>query len=297
MHYVIIASVIIIIVFVLLGIGLALFSLTIRRQSIEEARQWQQEHYDISWYDAMDKVNYTVASYDGYLLHVQLLKNTVPSDKYVIISHGYTDNHIGSLKYTDTYLNLGYNVILYDLRGHGENEKTFCTYTIREAKDLVTLINDTRERYSDFKTLGIHGESLGAATSIACLKYNPDIAFVVADCGFSEIKSVMENGLASVHLPRSFIKWARFWAKIIYGYNYDEMRPIDSLSNNEVPICFIHGAADNFIFPFHSENMAKATRGYSELHLIDQATHAASVLTDKPQYHDILENFLSNVTH
>ena len=158
-----------------MGFFLAHFSMTIRRQTLEEARKWQEEHYDISWYDDLKKENYLYTSYDGYDLHVQLLLNARNADRCVLISHGYTDNHIGSLKYTKMYLDLGYNVLLYDLRGHGENQKTFCTYSIRESRDLEGLIRDARKRYPQFKTFGIHGESLGSATSAACMQYHPDI--------------------------------------------------------------------------------------------------------------------------
>ena len=295
MKYVFIALAVVIVIALAFGFYLANYSMTIRRQSLEDARKWQADHYDISWYDPMPKVDYTVKSYDGYLLHVQFLKNPEPSCKYVIISHGYTDNHIGSLKYTRTWLSLGFNVILYDLRGHGENEVTFCTYSIRESKDLIALIKDTRERYDDIEVLGIQGESLGSATSIACLKYKPEIDFVVADCGFSEIKSVMVAGLKGMHLPGSMIVLASIAAKLRYGYFIDEMRPIDSLADNMIPICFIHGEKDDFILPFHSVNMQKATKGYSELHLVPEATHAASVLFAPKEYREIINGFLTAI--
>ncbi|MBQ9299463.1 MAG: alpha/beta hydrolase, partial [Clostridia bacterium] len=114
-----------------LGFFLARFSMGIRRQTLEQARAWQAEHYDLSWYDGLKKTNYSVKSYDGYMLHVQYIQNPRPTDRYILISHGYTDNRIGSLKYTRMYLDLGFHVILYDLRGHGENAVTFCTYSIR----------------------------------------------------------------------------------------------------------------------------------------------------------------------
>lgn len=278
-----------------LGFFLANFALGIRRQTLEEARTWQEEHYDISWYDGLKKQDYTVSSFDGYVLHVQLLVNPVPTDRYILISHGYTDNHFGSLKYTRMYLDLGFNVILYDLRGHGANEVTFCTYSIRESKDLNVLIRDCRRRYPDASLFGIHGESLGSATSIACLKEKPEIDFVVADCGFSEIITVMQAGLRGMHLPGWLVHVASLCARIRYGYFFRQMRPIDSLEDNEIPILFIHGEKDDFILPRHSENMQKATKGYSEIHVIPEATHAASVLTAPEDYQRYVEGFLRTI--
>ena len=276
------------------GFFFASSSMSIRRQTLDEAKKWQEDHYDLSWYDPLEKTDYQVTSYDGYVLNVELIRNPVPADKYILLSHGYTDNRFGSLKYTKMYLDLGFNVIVYDLRGHGENEPTFCTYSARERKDLIVLIQDCRDRYQP-AILGIHGESLGAATSIACLEEKPQIDFVVADCGFSDISNVLKGGVKSMHLPEGLVSLASVCARLRYGYSYDMMRPIDSLADNEVPILFIHGAEDSFILPENSERMEKETKGYSELHLIPEATHAASVLTAPAEYKEIVAAFLTKI--
>ena len=64
----------------------------------------------------------------------------------------------------------GFNVIIYDLRGHGMNSKTITTFTILEREDLYAMILDSRRRYPDMKVLGLHGESLGAGTTVAVLE-------------------------------------------------------------------------------------------------------------------------------
>ena len=165
---------------------------------------------------------------------------------------------------------------------------------MRERKDLIALIRDCRDRYQP-AVLGIHGESLGAATSIACLEDKPQIDFVVADCGFSDISNVLKGGVKSMHLPEGLVPLASVCARLRYGYSYDMMRPIDSLADNEIPILFIHGAEDSFILPENSERMEKETKGYSELHLIPGAAHAASVLTAPEEYREIVEAFLAHI--
>ena len=235
----------VLLLFVITAVGvpfwMASFIMKGRRQTLEEAMAWQSEHYDTSFYDRVEKTDYTVAGFQGYELHVQLLKNPQPTEKYVIISHGYTDNRFGALKYASIYLDLGYNCIIYDLRGHGLNERTFTTYGIRESQDLLRLINDTRSRYPKLTGLGLHGESLGAATSITVLKEKPDIDFVVADCGFADIESVLRGGYKSAHIPEFFVDIADFGARMRYHYSFKEMRPVDALDDNHIPILFIHG--------------------------------------------------------
>ncbi len=269
--------------------------MTGKRQTLEEARAWQEAHYDLSWYDPLEKTDYTVRSYDGYILHAQFLKNPGGTDRYVLISHGYTDNRFGALKYARIYLEQGFNIIIYDLRGHGINEPAYCTYSVREGRDLLAMIRDSRERWPDAALFGLHGESLGAASSVAALKDNPPVDFVVADCGFSEILPILKRGAKSAHVPAFLVEIASVCAKIRCGCSFRQMRPIVSLENNTIPILFIHGAEDSFIPPEHSEKMKNATKGYAELRLIPGAGHAASVLTDPAAYRKHTADFLAKL--
>ena len=286
---------ILLIALIVMGFFLANYSMTGKRQTLEEARAWQEEHYDLSWYDPLEKTDYTVTSYDGYVLHAQFIKNPNETARYILISHGYTDNRFGALKYGRMYLEQGFNLIVYDLRGHGLNEPTFCTYSARERKDLLSMIQDSGDRYPDASLFGIHGESLGAATSIAVLEEKPPIDFVVADCGFSDIAPVLKGGMKGMHLPAFLVDIASVCAKIRFGFSFGDMRPIDSLKDNLIPILFIHGEKDDFILPEHSEKMKEATQGYAELHLITNAGHAMSILTDPVAYEKYVAVFLNEL--
>ena len=249
------------------------YVMTGKRQTLAEAFQWQTEHYDTSFYDGLEKVDYTVQGAEGYLLHAELLKNPGGGTKYVIISHGYTDNRIGSLKYVTAYLELGYHCIIYDQRGHGENAPTFTTYGILEGEDLNCLIRDTRERFPELTVLGLHGESLGAATSVTVLK----------------------NGLRNARAPGFLVSLADLGARLRYHYSFRDMRPIDSLAGNEVPVLFIHGGEDSFVLPKNSEDMADRTQAYHELHIVSGAGHAESVLKDPQGYEACLSGFLRSL--
>lgn len=275
--------------------GMANYITKIKAQTLEEAKQWQDEHYDTSFYDPLEKVDYTISSYDEYELHVELVKNPDESNKYVILTHGYTDNRFGTLKYMKIYLDRGYNCVIWDLRGHGLNRKTYTTYSIRESKDLLMLIKDTKRRYGENILLGLHGESLGSATTAAVLGYEPGVEFAVLDCGFADIENVLRLAIKNAKLPTAAFEAASGANQIIHGNSFYEMRPIDSLRINSVPMCFIHGAADDFIIPDNSKRMAAATKGYSEIHLIEGAGHAESVLKDPEDYKKIVNDFLDRI--
>lgn len=277
------------------GIYLASLSAGGNRQTLEEALQWQSSRYDIHFMDDLDTFAYTISGYESYVIHAQFFKNPQPSGKYIILTHGYTDNRFGALKYMKIYLDRGYNCIIYDLRGHGENAPSPCTYGILEAKDLLAVIDDTHRRFGEDITLGLHGESLGAATTATVMQYCPRVDFAVADCGFADIENVIRGAVTHNHLPAWFTDVSSVFFKWKYGYSYRQMRPVDSLADNLVPFLFMHGAEDKFILPSNSERMQKSTDGYSELHLIPGAKHAASVLTDPALYTQCVNSFLDHL--
>ena len=52
--------VLLLIALIVMGFFLANYSMTGNRQTLEEARAWQEEHYDLSWYDPLEKTDYKV---------------------------------------------------------------------------------------------------------------------------------------------------------------------------------------------------------------------------------------------
>ena len=295
MKIVLIIIVCLVVVLALVSLALTVFSLSTHRQSLQAARAWQEDHYDLSWYDPLKKETFAVTAPDGYRLYAERLIKNDAADRCVIISHGYTDNRFGALKYAGLYLDLGYDVIVYDLRGHGVNKKAFCTYSVREREDLTALIGLVRERFSQYRVVGLHGESLGAATTAACLQARPQVDFAVADCGFSDIRDILKNGLSQMHIPGVMLRLTGGWTRILTGCGYRQMRPVDALKENTVPILFFHGTADELIAPWHSERMAAATKGPHRLCLINGAPHAASVLTAPESYRKELTGFLQEL--
>ncbi|MBD3949996.1 alpha/beta hydrolase [Tuanshanicoccus lijuaniae] len=263
--------------------------------SLEKEMQWEKEHHLWGDFDSYEKKAYTVKGYQDYQLNVVLVKAAVPSDKYVIISHGYTANRYGAVKYLDAYRNQGYHVIIYDVRGHGDNKKVPVSLGYFEAKDLIAIIEDTYARYGQDIYLGLHGESMGSSISLNALAYKPKVKFVVADCGFTNLYELIE-GLYRQHKAGLLIFGVNWMMRLIQGFNMKATSAIDALKENEVPVMFIHGKNDTFIFPEHSEKLAAANHGKSVLHLVERATHAGSRQTLGMQaYTALIRDFLEGI--
>ena len=296
----IIIAIAIIIVLVAIGwycrfiFGLASQMANPKVSTLEKEISWEKEHKLWGEYDDYEKEDYIVKGLNDYDLHVTLVKNPIPSDKYVIISHGFKSNRYGAVKYVDSYIDLGFNCIIYDMRDHGENAKATVSLGQFESEDLYKLIEDTYNRYGNIK-LGLHGESMGAATSLMVLAKKPKVDFVVADCGFSNLYDLIYKAYDIAKTP-FVLPSVNTAMKLRYGYDMKKTSPKDALVGNEVPVCFIHGEADTFILPENSQVNKAATAGYSELHLVPNAAHAQSrEVLGEAEYRGIIGDFLNNI--
>ncbi|MCM1533822.1 MAG: alpha/beta hydrolase [Corallococcus sp.] len=271
--------------------------------TIDEARirQSSTENIDLDVYDKQwDKRSFELDGLHGKLSGEMIVN---PADKgqrkkVAVICHGYSWNRINSLKYAQVFYKLGFNLVIYDHSYFGLSEGKFCTLGFYERHDLSKVIDYAREQFGEDCIVALHGESMGAVTVLTELGIRDDVDMVVADCPFSHTLNYYGELFKKLTRLPSFpvVEMTGSMAKMKYGYDYSKCNPIDDVRKSNVPICFIHGKSDDFIYPHHSEDMyAVCNNPLSELHLVDSAAHACSYMTDNEGYFEIVKNFVDKV--
>ncbi len=247
-------------------------------------------------YDKLPKEEFKVVCGDGYELHAVYIPAKAESNRFVVVSHGYTSCRYGSLKYMYMYRDLGFHCIIYDNRRHGENKRVPCTMGVKESRDLCAVIDAVYGRFGGDIRLGLQGESMGSGLEIMAQQYKPKVRFIVNDCGYAELMDVLEGKLKSqFHLPGWLAYGASLMCRVLYGYAFTKVNPVNCLAGCRVPICFMHGSEDDFITPHHSQRMYEAAEGYKEIHLFPGAAHAMSLHSDEERYRRIVRDFLVKV--
>lgn len=275
---------------------LARFAVRPKVWELEDSKKRWMERPIMQGENFVIEQEHIVKSFDGYELYVGLLPGNPKSKHYVVLSHGYTCTHYGMYKYAMLYRRMGYHCVVYDQRGHGGNKRTVTTFGHKEARDLMAVVEDTYQRYGADIQLGLHGESMGSGTQIEALKYHPKADFIVNDCGYGDILNVLKwKCNQEFHLPGVCAEIASVFAKIVYGYSFHEVRPIENLKENTIPICFIHGGEDGFVPNWHSKKMYETTKGYKEIHIFEGADHAVCIEEDLVRYEKILKSFTEKV--
>lgn len=237
---------------------------------------------------------------EGAVISGELIENPMCPEnapRAVIVCHGHTVNRYCSLKYADIFYRAGYHIVLYDERYFGESTGEICTLGQNEVKDLALVIQYTRRYFGDGCVIGLHGESMGAATALLSLAYeNTD--FIVADCPFADTELLMQELIVSkLHMrTKLLMPFVKFLAKLIYSYDIASVSPIKAVEASDTPICFMHGSGDRLIDCNHSKMMYEAARNpKSVLNLFDGADHAMSIVSDRESYEKLLLEFLDAV--
>ncbi len=216
--------------------------------------------------------------------------------RVVIFAHGYGFSLAGSVKYVDIFRDLGFACILYDHRNHGRSDKATTTMGHFESLDLCCIVDWARSRFGEDAVVGTHGESMGAATVMLHAALDPKLAFVVEDCGYSDLYAELGHcTVRDMHLPRfPFLQIACVMAYFRTGVWFPHVVPKHAVAKSGgVPMLFVHGDSDDFVPTRMIYEVYEAKRtGKKRLRVFPNSAHAQSFWNNKAAYTEEVTAFL-----
>ncbi|NRG28605.1 alpha/beta hydrolase [Bacillus circulans] len=245
-------------------------------------------------YENLTKQEITIPSPYGYDLKA-ILVEPFDTKKYIIISHGVTENKTSSIKYMNLFLERGFNGIIYDHRRHGESGGKNTSFGYYEKFDLKQIVDWLKREKGKDILLGIHGESMGAATMILYAGGIEDGAdFYIADCPFSDFKELLNYVIKQeIKLPgKVFIPIANLFLRARARYSIKDISPISVIDKIKSPMLFIHSKKDDFILPEMTQKLFNKKRGPKKLFFAVNGTHAQSYNENKEAYEKAVDDFL-----
>ncbi|MFB7141075.1 alpha/beta hydrolase [Gottfriedia sp. NPDC056225] len=259
-------------------------------------RELDNFRFDEDLYRSFQKKSFSVQSRYGYELKGYLFE-AFDTNNWVIITHGVTVNKNNSIKYAELFLKLGFNVLTYDHRRHGESGGTTTSYGYYEKYDLQTIVHYLKVLKGDI-VLGIHGESMGACTMLQYAGFVEDsAAFYISDCAFSTFEKQLTYRLK---MDYKIPKWAilpvsSIWLKLRNGFFIKDISPLLATNNIKKPVLFIHSKQDDYIPYTNTIHLYEANQGEKELFIAENGAHAMSLNENKEEYYSIVSSFLKNI--
>jgi len=223
----------------------------------------------------------------------------------LILVHGFTWTRFGMLKYAAPFIGKGWNLVGFDLGGHGDSPAGSVaapSFGYHEKHDLAAVAAWTRSRFPGPGPLVLLGESMGAATVLQYAPQDPALAAVIADSPFSSAGAELDARLAAARIPRFLAVPIRALVSALLrrlrGYDLADASPEDAILRTRVPILFIHGAEDTYVPTGMSTSMAASRRaagaGPTELLIVPGARHVQSVLIDPDAWFAAVFSFLQS---
>ncbi len=187
----------------------------------------------------------------------------------------------------------GYDVLMIDLRGHGQSGAARYAFGIHERRDVLGAVDWlTTTQNIPPGAIGVLGISMGAAASIGAASRDPAIGAVVADSGFAEVSSLAElHWKAASGLPQIVLPTTKLAAKLLFDVDLDRARPVDEVRDLRTPLLLIHDSADPFTPVSHSRRMAAASQGKAEFWNVPCDGHADAYVAAPQPYVDRVAGF------
>ncbi|WP_053986034.1 alpha/beta hydrolase [Niameybacter massiliensis] len=254
--------------------------------STVDDRTWLLEH---SGYEDL-----FMTSRDGLKLHNYVLTQS-DSNKWMIAVHGYTSEGILMAPYARKFYDMGYNVIIPDLRSHGQSEGDYIGMGWDERFDIIDLVNYIVENNHDAQ-IALFGVSMGAATvmNVSGEELPSNVKAIIEDCGYTSVWDQFAYQLDDLFGLPAFpmMHTASLVGKLRAGYWIGEASSIEQVKKSITPTLFIHGDADDFVPYFMLDQLYTASNAEKEKLVIEGAGHAKSKDVDPELYWSTITNFL-----
>lgn len=184
---------------------------------------------------------------DGTSAPGWVIKGKSPEGPLVVLTHGWANSRYGSLSKATAYVPYASRVVVYDVRGHGDSTAHTTTLGVREAEDLLQLLNQVNR---DGRPVVLVGSSMGStATLRAAAALSRDdaphrLAAVILDGPYCRDAEPVAARLRRDRLPAQPFAWlaTQVLRQLIPGYgSYDGPQLAAQL---RCPLLVLHGCDD-----------------------------------------------------
>jgi pimeloyl-ACP methyl ester carboxylesterase len=249
-------------------------------------------------------LQYDTVSFESEVDHVPLQGWYLPSggERAIIMVHGIGQNRWNTWERApqkaQMFVQHGYDVLVFDLRGHGQSGGDRLGFGWSERNDVLGAVAYVEQRGIPAGHIGVQAHSYGAATSLLAAAEGPDIAAVVADSAFSGIRPLLDREVQLRGYPPIFAPGIDLVGSQLYGVDLDQIAPVARVGKIAPRrILFIHGSEDARIPVENSQQLFAAAHNQDdELWIVPGAAHVQGFAVEPEVYaQKVLAFFDANV--
>ncbi len=168
----------------------------------------------------------------------------------VILLPGHGGSLDPDLIYAPALVRRGYDVLLFDFRGHGRSQGEHVSWGYHERLDLLGALDFLKSR--DVEHVGVMGFSMGAAVAIRTAPEADAVAAVVSDGCYADLLGAIRGWAAARGVHGKAVEWFGHLVLKMAGWRLgcrlEDASPIHWVGRvSPRPILFIQGEYDPYV--------------------------------------------------
>jgi alpha-beta hydrolase superfamily lysophospholipase len=238
----------------------------------------------------------TMKTGSGILIDAWYGQPDSASSGTVILFHGIAANKGILLNEAEEFLYLGYNVMLVDLRAHGNSGGHTTTLGVRESEEVKLAYDDVAARGE--RNIFLWGSSMGAViVTKAVADYELKPSGVMLEMPFASLQTHLQGRARALGFPGFpeepfgfFVSW---WIGIERGFNGLRHRTFSYVKKMNCPVLMQWGARDHLVLRKETDKVYDAiTSSNKKLVIYDRADHESLLQNDPVKWRIETERFL-----
>ncbi len=183
----------------------------------------------------------------------------------------------------------GFNVLMFDLRGHGSSGGDQVSGGYFEQWDVLGAFDFLAKKPVPPGQIGLVGFSMGAATAVLAAAREPGIGALVADSPYAKAsdliaheaarKTVFPGWITPIFVPTSVLM-----ANWFYGIDLGSLVPEAAVVDLSYPILVIHGTGDSRIPSQQGQRVQQGAPAGSSIWLVPDVDHVDAFATYPEEY-------------
>lgn len=212
-----------------------------------------------------------------------------------ILVHGWMDDASSRIEQAQFYQELGYDVFLPDLRGHGRSSGKYLGMGITDGADIMAWVNYFQKTRGYDGKIILDGVSIGAAAILQMDSdfLNENITMMIADSSYERLSQMLLKMIPVTpkFLYRVYFFGINIWCKLFGKFDIRQSDIRVSIAKIQIPVLLIGGALDKII-PIETQYHLAESCNSCSLWIQENASHATASRIDKDAYEKTLKSFL-----
>lgn len=211
----------------------------------------------------------------------------------VVIAHGYLMNRCELSIVGSKLRQAGWDVLMFDLRAHGESQGQRCGMGKHEAMDVEAAAQFARARSGE-RPVVLLGSSMGGAASAMALAKRADLAdALILDSVYSQLPDAAMGSLrvfVGHWAPRAFAPGIVLaWPML--GFKPWKVDLADHLPSVRCPVLVLHGGRDGLIPPDRARRNVEALPNPHGPVWFEDAGHCEGRMLEPKRYVEVVLGF------